>query len=78
MYYIEDLMTNFFYLFPTNFYCVDTTVEYRKVVKFASVLAEGELSEYFVMQIKNNSEIRKTEKNFLGLFANIWAKLLSM
>lgn len=51
MYYIEDLMRNFFCLFPINLYCVDTTVEYRKIVKFASVLAEGELSEYFVMQI---------------------------
>lgn len=51
MYYIEDLMRNLFCLFPINFYCVTTTVEYRKMVKFASVLAEGESSEYFVMQI---------------------------
>lgn len=49
MYYIEDLRIKFSSLFPTNFYCAGTTVGYRKIVKFASVLGEGELSEYFVM-----------------------------
>lgn len=49
MFYMENLMTESFYFSSIEFYCVDTTVEYRKIVKFASILAEGELSKYLDM-----------------------------
>lgn len=50
VFYTEDLMTKAFLLF-SQIYCVDTIVKYRKMVNFASILVEGELSEYFDKQI---------------------------
>lgn len=50
VFYTEDLMTKAFLLFPQIYY-VDTTVKYRKMVNFTSILVEGELSQYFDKQI---------------------------